>query len=493
MKTMLFLFFLVTILFTSSYGQNTYYFSSSEGNDINNGLTPSTAKQTLSVLQTLLNTSQPGDKFLLKRGDTWTVRGGTYGIEVNNVQGAPGSYIEIGSYATGNYPVLNLSGTAAEIYFTNGSSNHYIKFRTLKFTTTASAGSRPYWGIWEYNSTTSNVIVDSCIIDGCGEGIGTNEDSYWTITNCQFLNTWQGNSQADGGEALFSNGTSHITFSNNYIAHNPVSNSKGHAVYLSGENGSDYALCENNEVYDTYGGGFAVVNGTGTIIRHNTVHGSSNGYGIVISSRPTPTSNSLSDLLVERNTFYDCVNGIVFSKTFTNPGDPGVTYTSNVRIINNVIYNTAGADWAFGMLVENNGNTDELVLDNNLFANNTIVNCYAGCIYFVSKYITYNSNFIVKNNTFYNSAYSSSVLINIMDAAVLSEVSLDHNLYYNTAGTTIKVGSTNYDLTTFQSTFGQEANAVSGNPLFTNLSTFDFHLNENSPAIDKGVYIFKCN
>ena len=88
-------------IFTSAA---TYYIDSTEGNDDNDGLSPTTAWKTITKVNNELSarTFKPGDSILFKRGDKWT--------SGNNLQitqgGATDQPLTIGAYGTGNKPVF---------------------------------------------------------------------------------------------------------------------------------------------------------------------------------------------------------------------------------------------------------------------------------------------------------------------------------------------------------------------------------------------------
>jgi hypothetical protein len=93
--------------------------------------------------------------------------------------------------------------------------------------------------------------------------------------------------------------------------------------------------------------------------------------------------------------------------------------------------------------------------------NNTFYQCRgAGSNYVVNAYASGSAE--VKNNIFYNQS-------NIR--YVNGNATMDSNLYYGGAG----------------SAPSGDAHAVSANPLFVNAPALDFHLQSNSPAIDKGA------
>ena len=163
MKTTIYVLFLFTTLLTNSYAQNIYYFSSSQGNDKNNGLTSNSPKQTLAALQDLLQSASPGDHFLLKRGDTWTTRGGTYALQFINVRGTSGSPIVIDAYGSGNRPIFDISGNEDVLYLAS-TNTYYLTIRNLYITSTASESNRPYMGIY-FGGDSHNITIDSVVVD----------------------------------------------------------------------------------------------------------------------------------------------------------------------------------------------------------------------------------------------------------------------------------------------------------------------------------------
>ena len=85
--------------FTVAQGtRRTYYVSSSTGSDLNDGLSPETAFQSIDKLNTL--TFVPGDHILFKTGDTFV---GMFRPKGSGVEGAP---IVAASYGDGKRPVL---------------------------------------------------------------------------------------------------------------------------------------------------------------------------------------------------------------------------------------------------------------------------------------------------------------------------------------------------------------------------------------------------
>ncbi len=83
---------------------STYYISASQGDDNNDGKSEATAWQTFNNINGI--TLQPGDKVLLKRGDTW------YEELHLSGKGEEGSPIELAAYGTGDKPRIIRSDKA---------------------------------------------------------------------------------------------------------------------------------------------------------------------------------------------------------------------------------------------------------------------------------------------------------------------------------------------------------------------------------------------
>jgi len=95
------MFFLLTIR-TGEASATTYYVSDSAGSDSNNGVSISTPWKTLAKVSGM--TFSPGDKILLRSGDTWT--GQTLTLHGDGTSTNP---IVLSSYGTGNKPVITPS------------------------------------------------------------------------------------------------------------------------------------------------------------------------------------------------------------------------------------------------------------------------------------------------------------------------------------------------------------------------------------------------
>lgn len=94
------------------FANNTTYYVSTSGSDSNNGISTSTPWKTLAKVSSI--TFNPGDKILLKCGDTWNNETLTL-----HGSGTSTNVIELGSYGTGEKPTIINNSNTDVIYGTN--------------------------------------------------------------------------------------------------------------------------------------------------------------------------------------------------------------------------------------------------------------------------------------------------------------------------------------------------------------------------------------
>lgn len=132
----------------------TYYVSSSEGIDSNDGLTEATPIASLEAISSI--NLFPGDRVLFKSGDTF------YGLYSVNGSGAEGNPILIGRYGQGSQPILDASsGTGADPMYTVHLNNiSYIELDDLEINNDRQTSHPLYsdvqgYGILVYNNAHS--------------------------------------------------------------------------------------------------------------------------------------------------------------------------------------------------------------------------------------------------------------------------------------------------------------------------------------------------
>ena len=138
----------------------------------------------------------------------------------------------------------------------------------------------------------------------------------------------------------------------------------------------------------------------------------------------------LENIRIFNNVAYN--NGYI-GITIAGWGEPGYPHPmQDIFVINNTFYNNGSGSWGGGLVVENS-EVRGLVIRNNIFSQN--------------------------------------LLFQIVVDETVQDLSVDHNLIH---------GFRNYPKETYGTDF------VTGDPLFANPSAGDFHLQNNSPAIDSG-------
>lgn len=149
------------LLFPLHVFATTYYISSA-GNNANNGISPGTPWKTITKLNSVFSSLNPGDNILFKRGDIF------YGEIIVNKSGRIGLPITIGAYGTGAKPVI--TGFTTITAWTNLGHN-----------------------IWESTSAVSTLSYTNMVtVNGFNTAMGRTPD----YPN---LYTWQTHAQGTAG------------------------------------------------------------------------------------------------------------------------------------------------------------------------------------------------------------------------------------------------------------------------------------------------------
>ena len=140
-------------------------------------------------------------------------------------------------------------------------------------------------------------------------------------------------------------------------------------------------------------------------------------------------------------------------------------YGPDISVINNLFYNN-NRGWS--IIVGSRGLTDNWIISNNTFANPNPNRCGQILI----EHGT--SGVLIQNNIFYNPNENA---INIFKPPTQNDVTLRNNLLSPGVGMFCTSVPQGYKL---------ENNLLDQDPLFLDPTNYDFHLNDNSPAIDNG-------
>ncbi len=169
------IFTLLSFLLTLAYVSNatTYYVSSSQGNDGNNGTSSSSPWQSLSKINSFTKFA-PGDNILFNRGDVF------YGKIVVNQSGNAGNPITYGAYRSGANPVI--SGFTSVISWTNLGGNIWESSSAVSSLSTCNMvvingvntamGRYPNSGYLTYQSFSGNSSITSSSLTGSPDSTG---------------------------------------------------------------------------------------------------------------------------------------------------------------------------------------------------------------------------------------------------------------------------------------------------------------------------------
>jgi len=124
-----------------------------------------------------------------------------------------------------------------------------------------------------------------------------------------------------------------------------------------------------------------------------------------------------------------------------------------------------------------------LIVYNNDLYNNGTDGASTYNVYFQTDEGDNGGSNLIKNNVFFG--VNSRAMYDA--TGIGGGSSIDYNLYYKASGNLIHYGGSDYTtFASYQSASSQDANGVTGNPLFTTAGS-DFTLQSSSPCIDAGV------
>jgi hypothetical protein len=379
----------------------------------------------------------------------------------------------------------------------------------------------PISGIFLRNHAGNSPVIDATGIANPTSIIEIYDVSDITIDGFELMNNIMLDAQGivvenDCQNITIQNCTIHdIHFSSN--SSDPVdanTNAQGIIVYGSdGSNAISNLKILNNEVYDCrlgYSEGIAV-NGNvdGFEIIGNTVHDLTN-IGIDVIGHEGTSSSAANDQarngLIKGNTVYNCVayyassagiyvdggKDLIIENNTTYGNSFGIEVgcenlgksAKNVTVRNNLVYGNEQVGIAMGGYDYPTGSGKVI---NSAVRNNTLYRNDASHEGSGELYLSYTENCTVENNIMVTSEYAYM----IYQQGTPVGLTIDYNLYYGEAGASIEFdydGASYYDLPTFVTGTGQDANTQYADPQFVDdtLVNPDFHILPTSPAVDGG-------
>ena len=281
------------------------------------------------------------------------------------------------------------------------------------------------------------------VSNGQRDGFDANMTDYLLIENCTIHN-FDRSDQYDAHGIILNGGH------NNTIRGNTIYDCKGDCIQLYKADQNYDTIIEDNDLYTTMGSGSenAIdIKGTqGCTIRNNKMHGfhdaeDSDGVALKINK------NS-DDILVEKNDIYQSNGGIRIT------GGEMDRITIQFNLIHD-LHVDGGDTSKYGYGVQFDG-VNDVEFKSNTFAN------IPGPLFWIASGGTTNLN--MKNNLFYNSnTFKGST------SDFNGTVTIDYNGWFSCEETISGSHDTN-----------------GSDPMFLNEAAQDYHLNSESPAIDKG-------
>lgn len=519
------------ILFLANYLiAETYYVDATNGNDGNVGTSELLAWKTISHVMSQAVNFQPGDFILFKKGEVWN---GERLYSPNHPSGTINSPITYGAFGTGDKPVINIHvnqnpnwtdegnniwsaeiGTGAR-FFKNGTEmlrtvdlSNLGLYGTEYHTELINGGNNLKLSIYSTINPSANTyawskfssvisLPDADYIDlvgidfqgGAGPTIRVFDNVGWNIMNCTV-----GKNAADG---IKIKNSSSILIDHAYLdAHNTIDQS-----LLANTNVGKYSGCEDG-IFVTTGStaitvqycyfknwghaSFSANTDDATkvisnIIFHNNeltspdiLYGGRLAYS-GYSEDGAYFNNHIHDISVQnqlggsRNHFHhNIIDGVLDSPLKIDKIGVGIKLSNyNIQVVDNIIENNVIANTdGIGILIYSINFELPGEVSGNIIRNNIIFNCGITDGDIGIQFHEDESNQSIFNNTVQN---------NLIYSANTTQTCLYQ--YNGTVSSVALFNTQHVDI---------EEN-IAGNPLFVDAANGDFHLAENSPAIDAGT------
>lgn len=369
-------FTLLLFLFSFPILCDSYFVSSSIGNDSNNGKYPNAFKRGFGPFATFKKFSEesffkPGDKIFLKCGDKWK--------DVGDIRfrftGEKENPILISSYGEGTKPEIYFSSKVAAFYIHNYAKP--IEFLTVE--NISLIGNKNGWGIFisedKEGGKTKNIKFNNLKISNFKIGIHTQATSDLQIENSEIYNMEEMGILGGIRESGLIIKNSKI-YSNGFKCPRPA-NIYCHNIYLSfGER----ILIEKNKIYNGSNFGIIIHGSVKNLqINENELFKNNNAIGV------DPGYPDLAEV------FYDI--SISNNQIHSHKGTWILSFQSihNLLFSNNIIYDEPN----FSIVIRKR-NQDDASLGNAVFKNNLIIGNIKNIFSFDNK--EDENNILMENN-----------------------------------------------------------------------------------------------
>jgi parallel beta-helix repeat protein len=471
-------------VFLAPAGATEYYVSSSLGNDSWSGMQPAPnpgqtdgPKQSLAAAESLLETVvQPGDRVLLRRGDVWS---GEVSLTLSSAAGTSEDPIVVGAYGSGARPVIDRTSDGTIITVRgayNEPASRYVRFESLRLTTSAAAGSRPI-GVLILESyrpiDPHHITFADCEIDHLKHGLTLYEHGH-VLETSHIHDNYGIPPETGHTQGIYVSG-SDMTIRDNLFVNNGKPDSWfDHNLYIS--HGSGYVI-ERNTIRSSLDG-IKLRGSYDTVVRDNVIHDMNLGAISVGGDDQGPVEN----VVIERNLVFDTVDAITVK---SQSGDQ-VLPSKNIVIRNNIFHSNRGTapiggDYAGYVNVLDP--VEDVYVVNNLIANISDPNERNLYIYAANP-----TNLQIKNNILMRTDQTRP-MVEFPNASSHTGTDLDHNLYHYPGGDILRVAGVDYqNLAAFRIDYPlQEQDGVEGDPHLASPFSDCRLTADSSLAIDTGA------
>jgi parallel beta-helix repeat protein len=502
------------------YQGTDYYVDATEGDNGNEGTSPSEAWETIAKLET--QTLSPGDNVYFQRGETWREQlDPAY-------SGVTGNEITFGAYGTGDAPIITAADTSlGDTWTYNGGSQAdtwylssididisgaratFVSFDGTAGTEETSVGNLNTLLEWYYDDGADRLYVYAT----------ANPNTVWTDTGVEY---------GIRDHAIRIDSKSYLKFENLQLEHGVQF---GGIVRIL--NTSDFDVFDNlvvrNSAQDgilfnqTNGAGHTVSDSTFSYVKNGIVHHAVGGDSV---SKPYLFSNNaISNCtragisigadygVAEYNTITDCgitddadvdvsaihihdaddedqgsywdirYNTISGQVSDVTGNDGGGIISDTGTTNNDIYYNLVSGCQGYGIALYDNAGT-HTVYNNTFYKNNQVTGGNVGEIYVgaITGPVT------IKNNiAFSDGALSNRYALNVATDSI-GNTTVDYNLHYrdDTGNWWVWGGSAGDTLSGLQSANSQSVSSDNADPLFVTAGS-DFEIQVTSPALDNGV------
>ena len=438
------------------------YYVANDGDDSNDGLTPSTPWKTIGKVNSAMFNSiiKNGADIYFNRGDTFD---DTYLLM--GKCGTTSDTMIVGAYGTGNPPVFE--GNKYGIYW-NEANGQNVRFDNLEISTISNQG------VSFRKDNTRNITFSNLTIHGVtNNGMLLYDIDGYTIDNCTVYDCNL------GGIVMYGSSTSY-RITNGYVKNSVAYNigTDGFSIHPTGSNPTgrvgDYHYFINCTGYNCGEDMLDITSGNHILVKDCEGYGNS-GSSVLVDHGPT-------NVTIDNYYSHD------------EPDDGIVLHIgADVIIRNSVIENfTNHGLYIYG--------TDSSTLMQNLtfYNNDVITNLYDTLVQVQddSQYLTF------KNNIFYSTASATpNMFITYINAPANLSVTYSNwsnNVWWREddgAGDDTwwtYDGSNNHNLTAWNAN-DEVYNDVRDDPKFTDAAGSDFTLNASSPCMDAGSWLTTTN